>query len=54
MRSGEDTDLLGHGYFSENRDLITDIFLVLKHGFPASDRNLLRVAPAPTNYFKFR
>jgi hypothetical protein len=49
-----DTDLLGHGYFAENRDLIADVLLVLKHGLPASERNLLRVSQAPANYFRFR
>ena len=52
--TGIDTGLLGHGYFAENRALITDIFLLLKHGLPAADRNLLRAATTPGNYFRFR
>jgi esterase/lipase superfamily enzyme len=35
-----DTDLIGHGYFAENKQLIDDIFLVLKYGMHASMRNL--------------
>jgi esterase/lipase superfamily enzyme len=35
-----DTDLIGHGYFAENKQLIDDIFLVLKYGMRANMRNL--------------
>jgi len=49
-----DTDLLGHGYYAENKQLIDDIFLILRHGFPASYRNLSRIGEGPLSYYRFR
>jgi esterase/lipase superfamily enzyme len=37
-----DTDLLGHGYFAENKQVIDDIFMVVRHDLPAHERNLHR------------
>jgi len=48
------TDLLGHGYYAENKQLIDDIFLILRHRFPARDRNLARVLQGPLAYYRFR
>jgi esterase/lipase superfamily enzyme len=52
--SAIDTDLLGHGYFAENKQLIDDIFLILRHGFPAVDRNLSRIPDGVLFYYRFR
>lgn len=38
-----DTDLIGHGYFRENQVLIDDIFYILRHELPASERALKTV-----------
>jgi hypothetical protein len=38
-----DTDPIGHGYFSENKELLDDIFLLLRHRMPAADRSLRRL-----------
>lgn len=38
-----DTDLLGHGYFAENKQVIDDMFLVVRHDMPAWERNLRRL-----------
>jgi esterase/lipase superfamily enzyme len=35
-----DTDLIGHGYFSENKAVIDDLFMLLNYGFIAPLRNL--------------
>lgn len=52
--SAIDTDLIGHGYFAENKELLDDIFLILRHGFPAEDRNLRRLAAAGGAYYQLR
>ncbi len=52
--SAIDTDLLGHGYFAENKELIDDIFLILRHGFPAPDRNLTRIPDGVLFYYRLR
>lgn len=52
--SAVDTDLIGHGYFAENKELLDDIFLILRHGFPAEDRNLRRLAAAGVTYYQLR
>jgi esterase/lipase superfamily enzyme len=49
--SSVDTDLLGHGYFAENQALVNDLFLTIRHRFPAAMRNLHPVVvPAGTYY----
>lgn len=35
-----DMDLLGHGYFAENKQVIDDIFMVVRHDLPPPSRNL--------------
>jgi esterase/lipase superfamily enzyme len=52
--SSVDTDLIGHGYFSENKELLDDIFLILRHGFPAEDRNLRRLGVGERVYYQLR
>lgn len=52
--SAVDTDLIGHGYFAENKELLDDIFLILRHGFPAEDRNLRRFPAAGGAYYQLR
>ena len=52
--SSIDTDLIGHGYFAENKELLDDIFLILRHGFPADDRNLRRVLATGGVYYQLR
>jgi esterase/lipase superfamily enzyme len=52
--SAIDTDLIGHGYFAENKELLDDIFLILRHGFPAEDRNLRRLAATGGAYYQLR
>jgi len=34
------TDFLGHGYFASSKQVIDDIFMLIQHGHPASERNL--------------
>lgn len=36
------TDLLGHGYFAENKRVIDDIFLLVRHELPPAERRLER------------
>ena len=36
-----DTDLLGHTYFAQTRVLLSDLYLLLQHGQPPAERNLL-------------
>lgn len=38
--SGIDTSLLGHSYFAEQTSLVTDIFMLLRHGTPPNARQL--------------
>jgi esterase/lipase superfamily enzyme len=52
--SAVDTDLIGHGYFAENMQLINDLFLVLRHGLPAQDRNLEPIPIAGGTYYRLR
>lgn len=49
-----DTDLIGHGYFAENKQLIDDIFLVLKYGMHASMRNLAPQRVADGVFYQLR
>jgi esterase/lipase superfamily enzyme len=52
--SAMDTDLIGHGYFSENKELLDDIFLILRHRMPAADRNLRRLQASTGVYYQLR
>jgi esterase/lipase superfamily enzyme len=49
-----DTDMLGHGYFAENKELLDDIFLIIRHGFGAADRNLNGVSAGALRYYRLR
>jgi esterase/lipase superfamily enzyme len=49
-----DTDWLGHGYYAENKQLIDDIFLILRHRFPAEERNLNRIPQGGWYYYSFK
>ena len=49
-----DTDMLGHGYFAENKQLLDDLFLIVRHGFGAADRNLTGVTAGGNTYYRFR
>lgn len=53
--SNVDTDLLGHGYFVENKALVDDVFLAITHRFRAEFRNLVPVSVPPFGtYFRIR
>jgi esterase/lipase superfamily enzyme len=52
--SAVDTDLIGHGYYAENKVLIDDIFLILRHEFGATDRNLAEIQAGRRSYFRFK
>ena len=49
-----DTDLIGHGYFSENKAVIDDLFMLIRYGFSAERRNLLRQPQGPTWFYVLR
>jgi esterase/lipase superfamily enzyme len=38
--SGINTDLLGHGYFAQNKAVLDDLYMLFKHDLPAKSRNL--------------
>jgi esterase/lipase superfamily enzyme len=48
-----DTDLLGHGYFAENKAVIDDLFLLVRHSFSPAQRNLRRRLKAGRTYWIF-
>jgi esterase/lipase superfamily enzyme len=53
--SNVDTDLIGHGYYEENKLVIDDLFYILRHGLPASERWLAPVVlDGARVYFRFR
>jgi TonB-dependent SusC/RagA subfamily outer membrane receptor len=49
-----DTDLLGHGYFVDNKELVDDIFLLMRHSFGASQRNLLPMRIGTRLYYRLK
>lgn len=49
-----DTDIYGHGYFSENKAVIDDLFMLIRYGFLADGRNLSRRAQGNTWFYAFR
>jgi esterase/lipase superfamily enzyme len=49
--SNIDTDLIGHGYFSENKAIIDDLFMLIRFGFLANDRNLREAMEGSKQYF---
>lgn len=48
-----DLDLLGHGYFAENKQVIDDLFMLLRFAAGASDRNLHPRARGNLTYYVF-
>lgn len=52
--SSVDTNFIGHGYFAETKDLINDIYHILKHSFTPPQRNLKSVSvPKRGKYWRF-
>lgn len=51
--SGVDTDLLGHGYFAQNKAVLDDLFMLLKHDLPARSRNLRERKKGETPFWAF-
>lgn len=49
-----ETDLIGHGYFAENKRVIDDLFMILEHQHPASDRNLRSRYKRGLQYWAFQ
>ncbi|HJR43310.1 MAG TPA: alpha/beta hydrolase [Gemmatimonadaceae bacterium] len=49
-----DTDLLGHGYFAEDKPVLDDLFLLLKHELPATARQLKELLKGALRYWAFR
>ncbi len=50
-----DTGLLGHSYFGDNSSVLSDLFYLLKDGFPASKRSRLEQKTVQTGiYWAFR
>lgn len=52
--SRTDPSFLGHGYFASTTALINDIFLLINHNPPPSERNLLLVETGVSRFWKFR
>ena len=49
-----DTDLLGHSYFAQTRALLSDLYLLLHHGQPPAERNLLERQKNTLTYWAIR
>lgn len=49
-----DTDLLGHSYYAETRALLSDLYLLLDHGQPPAERNLLAREKNTLTYWTIR
>jgi esterase/lipase superfamily enzyme len=53
--SAVDTELDGHSYYGDNRSVISDIFQLLRHGFPPGERfGLVQVLAPSGRYWLFR
>lgn len=48
-----DLGLLGHGYFAENKQVIDDLFMLIRHGLPPESRNLRRKSNGELAYWVF-
>lgn len=48
--SDVNTDLIGHGYFAENKTVLDDLFMFLQFDAPARYRNLRR-APHGSGWY---
>lgn len=49
--SAVDTNFVGHFYYGENRSVLSDMFLILTQGLPASKRPMLRAEGEPPKQF---
>jgi esterase/lipase superfamily enzyme len=49
-----DTDLIGHGYFSENKTVIDDLFMMIRYEALAHDRNLTKRSQGTRYFYAFR
>jgi esterase/lipase superfamily enzyme len=49
--SAVDTDFIGHFYYGDNRSVLSDMFLILTQGLPASKRPTLRPEGKPPKQF---
>jgi esterase/lipase superfamily enzyme len=49
-----DTSFLGHSYFGDNRSVITDLFILIRHGLGPDERGLQDVDSGGRRYWKFR
>ncbi|HJU66462.1 MAG TPA: alpha/beta fold hydrolase, partial [Gemmatimonadaceae bacterium] len=52
--SNVDTDLLGHGYFAEDKPVLDDLFLLLQLELPATARRLKELLKGALRYWAFR
>lgn len=53
--SSVDTGFLGHSYFGDNSSVLSDLYYLLKDGFPASQRSRLQSKTIPAGiYWVFR
>lgn len=53
--SNVDTDFLGHSYFSESSDILSDIFNIIHHGQRPNKRFALqKVVREGQTFWKFR
>lgn len=46
-----DTNLLGHGYFAETKELINDLYLILEYSFEPPQRNLRQQIIPPRGFY---
>lgn len=49
-----DTDLVGHSYYGDDRSVISDLFVLLKHRLGPDERNLLHVKKGGQIFWKFK
>jgi hypothetical protein len=50
--SNVDTDLIGHGYYAETKDLLNDLYYSVRLRLPASLRYLQEVPQPPGRYYR--
>jgi esterase/lipase superfamily enzyme len=48
--SAIDTDLIGHGYYAENKAVIDDLFMLIRRDMPAGQRNLRKEIGYPRTW----
>jgi esterase/lipase superfamily enzyme len=49
-----DTDWIGHGYIATTKQVIDDLFMLLRHDLPPADRNLEQVKKGDLVYWALR